>query len=126
MPLTSYRSSRKPSGGIYHSSRKKRIYEIQNPPVMTKLGERKVRSVRVSGGYVKLKLLSDQLVVVYDPKTKKYSKEKIKTIVENTANRHFVRRNIITKGAVVETEKGKVKITSRPGQVGYLQGILLF
>ena len=62
---------------------------------------------------------------VYDSKTKKYSKEKIKTIVENNANRHFVRRNIMTKGAVVETAKGKVKITSRPGQVGVLQGILI-
>jgi small subunit ribosomal protein S8e len=31
----------------------------------------------------------------------------------------------MTKGAVVETAKGKVKITSRPGQVGVLQGVLV-
>ena len=37
----------------------------------------------------------------------------------------YVRRNIITKGAIVKTEAGLVKITSRPGQDGTLNGILV-
>jgi len=32
---------------------------------------------------------------------------------------------ILTKGAIVETELGKVKITSRPGQDGVLNGVLI-
>ena len=47
------------------------------------------------------------------------------TVVENTANTHFVRRNIITKGAVVDTSLGRVKVTSRPGQHGMINGVLV-
>ncbi|MCK4384091.1 MAG: 30S ribosomal protein S8e, partial [Candidatus Lokiarchaeota archaeon] len=35
------------------------------------------------------------------------------------------RRHILTKGAVVETELGNARITSRPGQHGTLNGILM-
>ena len=60
-----------------------------------------------------------------NPKTKKSQKAELKTVVESPANRNFVRRNIITKGSVVETSLGKVKITSRPGQEGTLNGVLV-
>ena len=50
---------------------------------------------------------------------------KILNVVGNPANRHFVRRNIITKGSFVDTEKGKVRITSRPGQDGSLNGVFV-
>lgn len=125
MALTSHRSKRKVTGGRYQEYRKKRVFEIRGQPVLTRLAEKKVKSIRVVGGLIKQKTLSVNVVHVYDPKTKKHSAEKIKTIVENAANRHFVRRNIMTKGAVVETAKGKVKITSRPGQVGVVHGVLV-
>ena len=125
MAITSHRSKRKATGGRYQSFRKKRVFELRSPAVLTKLGEKKVKTLRGVGGNTKQKILSAQIVHVYDPKTKKHSPETIKTIVENNANRHFVRRNIMTKGAVVETGKGKVKLTSRPGQVGVLQGVLV-
>ena len=123
MALTSQRSKRKATGGKYKGYRKKRVFEIRNLPILTKLSERKSKFIRGVGGFIKQKLLSEKIVNVYDAKTKKHSKEEIKTIIENVANRHFVRRNIITKGCVVETEKGKVRITSRPGQVGALSGV---
>ena len=62
---------------------------------------------------------------LYDPKAKKCSKATIKNVSGNPANRHFVRRNIITKGAVVETDKGKARITSRPGQEGTINAVLI-
>ncbi|HIH15708.1 MAG TPA: 30S ribosomal protein S8e [Nanoarchaeota archaeon] len=125
MALTSHRSKRKITGGRYQKYRKKRVFELRSPGILTKLAEKKTKTTRGVGGTTKQKVLSANVVHVFDPKTKKYSSEKIKTILENTANRHFVRRNIMTKGAVVETVKGKVKITSRPGQVGVLQGIFI-
>ena len=94
-------------------------------PSHTKIDERKIKTKRERSGSRKLSLLSINAVNVYDPKSKKYSSSKIKNIVENTANRHFVRRNILTKGAIVETEMGKVKITSRPGQEGTVSAILV-
>lgn len=125
MALTSHRSVRKLTGGKYQDYRKKRVFEIRGAATLTKLGEKKVKTLRGVGASTKQKILSANIIHVLDPKTKKYSHETIKTIVENNANRHYVRRNIMTKGAVVETAKGKVKITSRPGQVGVLQGILV-
>lgn len=125
MALTSQRSRRKATGGRYRSYRKKRVFELRGLPTLTKLAEKKVKTIRGVGGQRKQKILAANQINVYDSKTKKYSKETIKTIVENNANRHFVRRNIMTKGAVVETSKGKVKITSRPGQVGVLHGIIV-
>ena len=60
--------------------------------------------------------------VVVQGKTKKV---RIKNVAENPANRHFARENIITKGAIVETEAGKARITSRPGQNGVANAILV-
>lgn len=60
-----------------------------------------------------------------DPETNKVEVAEILNVVENRANPHFVRRNIITKGAIVETSKGLAKVTSRPGQHGILNGILI-
>ena len=53
------------------------------------------------------------------------SKTEIISVVENPANIHYVRRNIMTKGAIIETELGKAKITSRPGQTGTINAILI-
>ena len=49
----------------------------------------------------------------------------MKTVSENTADRHFVRHNIITKGAIVMTSKGKAKVTNRPGQEGIINAVLV-
>ena len=50
---------------------------------------------------------------------------KILKVVENRANPNYVRQNIITKGSVVETEKGNAKVTSRPGQHGIVNAVML-
>ena len=50
-------------------------------------------------------------------------KAKIENVISNPANINFTRRNIITKGCICKTDKGDVKITSRPGQSGNLQGV---
>ena len=36
-----------------------------------------------------------------------------------------VRRNILTKGAIIETDAGKAKITNRPGQEGTVNAVLV-
>lgn len=127
MVLSRDRSRRKPSGGFYHkrNARKKKIVHLRNPPILTKMGDKKPKRLRTRGGGLKFALLSANVVNAYDPKIKKHVQAKIKTVTENPANRHYVRRNIITKGTVVDTDKGKVKITSRPGQEGSLDGIIV-
>ncbi len=60
-----------------------------------------------------------------DPNTKKVMKAKILSVEENKANRHYERMNILTKGAIVKTDKGDAKITSRPSQDGIVNGVLV-
>jgi small subunit ribosomal protein S8e len=62
---------------------------------------------------------------VVDSKSNKVTKTEITSVVENHANIHYVRRNIINKGAVIETKLGKARVTSRPGQSGAINAVLI-
>jgi len=119
------RSLRKISGGRIRMARKKRRYELGREPVYTHIAAVRRKIVRVRGGNYKVKLLRGDEVNVYNPKSRETKKAKILTVIENPANPHFAQRNIITKGAIVNTTLGRVKITSRPGQHGVLNGVLL-
>ncbi len=119
------RALRKISGGRIRKARKKRRYELGREAVLTHIGDRRIKMVRVRGGNIKIKLLRDSYVNVYNPKTRKSEKAKINVVIENSSNPHFAQRNIISRGAIVDTSVGKVRITSRPGQHGVLNGVLV-
>ncbi|MBW2995609.1 30S ribosomal protein S8e [Candidatus Woesearchaeota archaeon] len=121
---TKFIPSTKASGGRKKSYRKKKVFEKVRTPTYTVLGNRKTRQIRVNAGKIKTILLADNVANVVG-KDGKCKKAKIKTVVENPANTQLVRRNVITKGAVVETELGKARITSRPGQEGTINAVLL-
>lgn len=125
MALSQFKSKRKPSGGRYKSFRKKRHQDMSGLPSLTRLEERRMKILRVRGGRQKKRLLSTNIANVYDPGSKKHQKAKIKTITDNPANRHFIRRNIMTKGTIIDTEIGKAKVTSRPGQHGTVNAVLI-
>lgn len=125
MVRSSARPNRKETGKKYIDSRKKKKFELAGISAFTKIGKRSVRQTRVIGGNKKVKTLAETSVNIFDPKTKKCSIAAIKNVLENPANRHFVRRNILTKGTVIETDKGKAKVTSRPGQEGVINAVLM-
>ena len=125
MAILQLRSRRKSTGGRYKRPNVKRLGRLGRLPVLTKLGTRKRKSIRVIGGNYKSKMLAEDKVNVFDPKTKKHEVLTISNVVESPANRHYVRRNVMTKGSIVETPKGRVQITSRPGQGVVLNGKLL-
>lgn len=125
MAKAQHRSKRKQSGTKYQKARKKRKFELARPATDTKVGERSFKNIRGRGGNLKHNLLVAEYANLVDPKTKKFEKVKIKAVVENNANRHYVRRNIITKGCIVDTEKGEAKVTSRPGQDGVVNAVLV-
>lgn len=116
---------RKPSGGRLRPARGKRKFEIGREPHPTGIGEEKRKSVRIRGGHTRVRVLSAKVAIVTDPKTNKTLKAEIKTVTENPANPNFIRRNIITKGAVILTTKGKARVTSRPGQDGTINAVLI-
>ncbi len=123
--LIQSRSKRKVSGGLYKRARKKRAFEVARLPSLTKLDAPRLRRIGVLGGHTKMRLLSTDVANVVDPRTKKSTVVKIKTILESPANRHYVRRNIMTKGTIIDTEAGKAKVASRPGQDGMVNAVLI-
>jgi len=119
------RSKRKISGGLYKKSHKKKRYQLASQPALTILGEKRLKLRRSRAGIKKIINLSTNKANVYNPKTKKYALADILTVVENPSNRNYVRRNIMTKGTIIETNIGKAKITSRPGQEPVINAILI-
>ncbi len=117
---------RKATGGKKSWWRKKRKYELGREPTNTKVSDKfEVKIIRVMGGNHKVRVKRTDFVNVYIPEQGKSVKAKIIRVVENPAHREAVRMQLITKGAIVETDIGLVKITSRPGQDGTVNGILI-
>ena len=123
MAKSQFRSNRKVSGKKYRDFRKKRLSELGGSKAMTQIGPQKINSKRVKGGNTKQVMLRTEFVCINNKG--KVEKLKIEGVTENPANIHYTRRNVITKGAIVKTQKGDVKITSRPGQNGVLFGVLV-
>ena len=118
-----FRSRRKASGGRYKAIRKKKLREIGRDPMYTLIGKNKVNLYKTTGGEVKRSLIRAEEANVFDGS--KHKKVKILSVVDNKANRHFIRRNIITKGAVLKTELGDAVVVNRPGQEGHINATLL-
>ncbi|MEM3113306.1 MAG: 30S ribosomal protein S8e [Candidatus Pacearchaeota archaeon] len=116
---------RKISGGKYKFQRKKKKYELNGIPRVVKLGETKSKKIRLIGGKRKTVLLKSNTINIIDKKTGKAKKLKISNVIETPSNRFLARQNVITKGAIVETESGKARVTNRPSQEGSVQGILI-
>lgn len=123
--ISQAKSLRKTSGGRYKRFRKKRLFESGRIPSLTRVAEKRLKRVRIMGGNQKLILLSTDIANVLDKKTNTYSKAKILSIIDNPASKQFTRRNIITKGAIINTDKGNAKVTSRPGQDGVVNAVLI-
>jgi small subunit ribosomal protein S8e len=119
------RSSRKYTGKKYKSFHKKRKRSLARHSIETQIGQEKKKKQRTLGGNYKLKLFSSTFINVTDLSTNKTSKVKILKFESNAASKDLNRRHILTKGAIVETELGKARISSRPGQHGILNGVLL-
>jgi|SRR3989344_6200050 len=120
------KKGRKISGGRYIKRRKRKFYEIVGQKRIVKLGEIKRKSKRTSGGNKKNFLLTGKIVNVYT-KNRPGKKEKveIKNVLETPSNKFLARQNIITKGTILQTEIGKVKVTNRPSQEGMINGVLI-
>jgi small subunit ribosomal protein S8e len=119
------RSTRRYTGGRLIRSRGKRRFELGGDEANTLLGETIRKTERTLGGHEKPRLLRDSTAIVVDPKTRTIKKVKIETVSGNPANIHYVRRNIMTKGAIIKTELGPARVTNRPGQEGSINAVLI-
>ncbi|RUM47500.1 MAG: 30S ribosomal protein S8e [Hyperthermus sp.] len=119
---------KKPSGGRkWRHQKVKRKYWMGRYPTHTRLSsDREVRElVRVRGGNVKVRLKRAVYANVVDPDSNRARRVRILRVIETPDNPNYARMNIITKGTIIETEAGVARVTSRPGQDGVVNAVLI-
>lgn len=123
------KSGRKMSGGRLKTFAEKKKRELGRPAALTTIttDENDVRkkTVRTHGGSNKYRLYRANVINALDTETGKTVSVKIDDVVDNAASKEFRRRDIITKGAILKTSVGNVKVTNRPGQEGHINGIIV-
>ena len=113
----------KVTGGRRHPLRSRRKYEIDRFPNEAVIGEQITITRKVRGKNVKTAIKTiDSVNLAIDSKIKRV---KIIKVLENATNNDYQRRGIISKGAILETEEGKCRVVSRPGQHGTVNAILV-
>lgn len=118
-------SRRKVTGGKIIAARGKRKFEMGRESAETRISEIKRKNVHTMGGNRKVRLLQCNIANVTNPKDGKTVSTTIETVIGNDANKHYIRRNILTKGSVIRTAIGTAKVTSRPGQDGVVNAVLM-
>jgi len=117
------RSTRKRTGGrLKHASNKKR-HQLGREPAETTVGETRVQYIDSRGTEKKVRALSTNVAQVATDG--EVSEADIENVVDNPSNVNYARRNIVTKGAIIETSAGRARVTSRPGQTGQVNAVLL-
>jgi small subunit ribosomal protein S8e len=119
------RSVRRATGGRYRPSQGKRRAEIGSAPTDTHIGEDRRRMIRTFGGNLKVRAMRAKFANVANRSTGEVKQVPIETVEENVANPNYVRRNLLTRGAVIRTEIGRARIISRPGQDGVINAVLI-
>ena len=121
------RDKKKPTGGRIHRLREKKKFELGSAPTETTMAtkEEVKKATRCYGGNEKARIDEALYVNLTDLKTNSTKKIKILKVKNNPSNVDYARRGVITKGTIIETEMGDAKITSRPGQDGLLNAVLM-
>lgn len=117
------RSTRTRTGGRRRRSSDRRKHQLGSEPTETTVGEHRLKTVDARGGTEKVRAMqADTATVATDDGTVSTT---IENVAENAANPNYARRNIVTKGAILETDAGRARVTSRPGQDGQVNAVLV-
>jgi len=103
----------------------KRRTEIGLAPADTHIGDDRRKNIRCTGANQKVRSLRASFANVTNLTNGECKKVKITSVIENGANPNYVRRNLLTKGAIIKTDIGNARIVSRPGQDGVINAVLL-
>ncbi len=112
------------TGGRRHPLRIRRKYETDRFPNEPINGAQVTVTRNVRGKNTKTALKSIDFVNLATEGAK-VKKAKILKVLENATNNDYQRRGIITKGAILETQEGKCRVVSRPGQSGTVNAVLI-
>ena len=112
------------TGGIRHPLKTRQKFQIDRYPNEALMGEQETATRKTRGNNRKTALKTVNHVNLVLPNAK-IKRSKIVRVLENQTNNDYKRRGVITKGAILETEDGKCKVVSRPGQNGVINAILV-
>ena len=112
------------TGGRRSPLRIRRKYETDRYPNEAINGAQITITRRVRGSNNKVALKSIDFVNLSTGNAK-VVKSKIIKVLDNSTNNDYKRRGIISKGAILETQEGKCKVVSKPGQNGIVNAVLL-
>jgi len=124
------KSKKKISGGHRNSINRstKKLAWKGGDPAKTKVSEEDFRKPRKTRGKTK-KIMLEEAKTASISDGKKCFKARITNVLKNPADKHYERRNIITKGAIIEidinNETKKAVVTARPGQCGTVSAKLI-
>lgn len=112
------------TGGRRVPLKTRRKYDMDRYPNEAVMGPQVTvtRSVRANLVKTGLKTIDYANLAIAGGKVKK---TKILKVLENSTNNDYQRRGVISKGAILETEDGKCRVVSRPGQHGLVNAILI-
>ncbi len=124
------KSRRKSTGGINNATNRKTKSLSDRGGSFSKTivdSKDKRYKEKTRGGTETVKIAKATTAIIAQGNTSK--KAKIINVVENKANKHFVRQKLITKGAIItiklDDKEVKAKVTSRPGQSGQVSAVLV-
>jgi small subunit ribosomal protein S8e len=94
-------------------------------PTEPLMGETKRKKIDSKGKSKKSPAFRIQYVNVTDKNKGVTFRAEIQDVEMNPANMDYQRRKVITRGTIIKTTKGRAKVTSRPGQDGILNALLI-
>jgi len=116
-------STRKRTGGRRRPASDKKKHQLGTDSAETQVGPAKLKTVDARGTTTKVRAITvDTASVAVNGEVRS---AEIENVAENPSNPNYARRNIVTRGAVIETSEGRARVTSRPGQDGQVNAVLV-
>jgi small subunit ribosomal protein S8e len=119
------RSNRTNTGARIRKFRSKRKHQLGRTPTETLMGDAKRRLIDSRSKNKKMPALRINYVNVTDPSKNETYRAELLDVEKNEANMDYQRRKVITRGTIIKTSKGRAKVTSRPGQNGIINAVLV-
>ncbi|MFX0106770.1 MAG: 30S ribosomal protein S8e [Candidatus Hodarchaeota archaeon] len=119
------KSGRTSTGARKKRFKSKRKYELGRTPTETVMGDAKRKKIDSRSLHKKNPALRVTMVNVTDPAKNETTRVELQDVEENKANMDYQRRKVITRGTIIKTSKGRARVTSRPGQDGILNAVLI-
>ena len=113
------------TGGRRHPLRIRRKYEMDRYPNEALARDEQITVTRRTRGGHSKTALKTVFAVNLSGAGEKTIRTRILKVLDNPTNNDYKRRGVITRGALLDTEKGTCRVVSRPGQDGSVNAILV-